>query len=297
MDASKLPKISIITPNFNGAKYLEQTILSVLNQNYPNLEYIIIDGESTDGSVEIIKKYESKLSYWVSEQDSGLYHAIQKGFDKSTGEIMAWINSDDMYAKGGFSIVSEVFLNFNQVNWLVGIPSAYDEKGRTIRIDNFKRWSKFNYYTNDFKWIQQESVFWRRCLWEKAGSKVSTNLKYAGDFELWLRFFRYEKLYTLQSLLSGFRIRSSNQLSLEFMDDYLKEVDNLLQNEVAYKISQKDKKVVEKILKYKKIGDKSHHLIRFFTNYNLKLIIKKHYNYPKLLVFDRIKQCFKFSSN
>ena len=102
--SNNYPKISIVTPNYNGVKYLEQTIVSVLNQNYPNLEYIIIDGGSTDGSVEIIKKYESKLSYWVSEPDMGLYHAIQKGFEKSTGEIMAWINSDDMYVKGSFSI-------------------------------------------------------------------------------------------------------------------------------------------------------------------------------------------------
>ena len=106
-----LPKISIVTPSFNQAQFIEETILSVLNQNYPNLEYIIIDGGSTDGSVDIIKKYADKIAYWVSEKDSGMYDAINKGFGKSTGEILAWINSDDIFFdnKRKFNIVISNF--------------------------------------------------------------------------------------------------------------------------------------------------------------------------------------------
>lgn len=286
------PKISIITPNFNGAKYLEATILSVINQEYPNLEYIIIDGGSTDGSVDIIKKYEDKISSWVSEPDNGLYDAIQKGFDKSTGNIMAWINSDDMYYKGSFSIVSEIFLNFKDINWIMGIPSFYDELGRTVHVSNFKRWSKFNYYTKDYQWIQQESVFWRRDLWEKVEGRINTNIKLAGDLDLWLHFFRFDKLYTLNALLSGFRIRSKDQLSLDFQEEYGLEAEDLIDKEVDNYLSKEEKSIVDRICHYKKLANKTNRLIRFYCNYKVKTLIKKYYDYPHLINFNRFEQKF-----
>ena len=110
---AEYPKITVVTPSFNQAQFLERTILSVLTQNYPNLEYIIIDGGSTDGSVEIIKKYESKLTYWVSEPHRGQSHAINKGWQRATGEIVAWLNSDDTYEPDAIRRVVE-FLQKNQ---------------------------------------------------------------------------------------------------------------------------------------------------------------------------------------
>lgn len=286
-------KISIITPNFNGGEHLEETILSVLNQNYSNLEYIIIDGGSTDNSLEIIKKYEDYLAYWVSESDDGLYHAIQKGFDKSTGEIMAWINSDDMYHKGSFSIVSEIFLKFKDVNWLMGKPSAYDEKGRTIKVHDLKRWSRFNFYTGDYEWIQQESVFWRRSLWEKINNNLDLSIKLAADFELWMRFFRHEKLYVINALIGGFRLRSKNQISLDFLDSYRKEVDAIIEKEYRVWLKMEDLKIVNKVKNLKNKSSKVNHIIRFYYNYRFKRLVKKYYQFPPVLYFDRLEQCFK----
>ncbi|GGF08367.1 glycosyltransferase family 2 protein [Flavobacterium limi] len=291
------PKISIVTPNFNGGEYLEDTILSVLSQNYPNLEYIIIDGGSTDNSIAIIKKYEFQLTYWVSEPDNGLYEAVQKGFDKSTGEIMAWINSDDVYHPKAFFTVAEIF-TLNGVNWLQGVPSTLDETGRTIGVSKVKKWSKFNYYTGNFHWIQQESVFWRRSLWEISGGKLETKMKYASDLELWLRFFRFEKLYVTNALLAGFRIRSKNQLSLDHKDDYFNEASDKINNEVSHFISLEEKKVVAQITKHNVVTAKLRFKpLRQIFDLIFYMKMRKNkeaiFDYPPKIIFDRKSQKFK----
>jgi glycosyltransferase involved in cell wall biosynthesis len=121
------PKLSIVTPSFNQGRFLEETIRSVLDQNYPNLEYMIIDGGSTDESVEIIRRYEDQLTYWVSEKDRGQVHAINKGIDKTTGEIFGFINSDDLYLPGTFAAVAEYFENHPQANWVCGDTMMFGE--------------------------------------------------------------------------------------------------------------------------------------------------------------------------
>src|SRR5712672_634542 len=112
------PKISLVTPSFNQGSFLEETIRSVLDQNYPNLEYVVIDGGSTDGSVEIIKKYERRLTWWISAPDGGQYEAINKGFARTTGEIMAWLNADDKYLPWTLSVVGDLMSTLPQVEWL-----------------------------------------------------------------------------------------------------------------------------------------------------------------------------------
>jgi glycosyltransferase involved in cell wall biosynthesis len=289
--SSQYPKISIITPNYNQGQYLEETILSVIGQNYPNLEYIIIDGGSTDNSVEIIKKYEKHLAYWVSEKDNGMYEAIQKGFDRSTGEIMAWINSDDKYHMGAFSIVAEVFSNFQEISWLTGIPTIWDKYGRCVKVNLSQLWSKYEMYAKHYldkqNWIQQESTFWRRSLWKQSGARLDTSLKLAGDFELWLRFFRYAQLYTVEALLGGFRIHHK-QLSIAQHKQYLEEANLALYREIENLPSENKNHF--KILKRYKV------LMSFISRINIHSFKEKYYNlceYPPKVIYNANQQKFE----
>lgn len=206
------PKISIVTPSYNQGQYIEETILSVIGQNYPNLEYIIIDGGSTDNSVEIIKKYEKHLAYWVSEPDRGMYEAIQKGFDKSTGEIMAWINSDDIFIGNCFFTIADVFITLPQVEWFQAYKAFTDELGRlnwVYGVPDF--YTRLKFYTYYDACLHQNAVVWRRSLWEKAGAKMNIELKVAGDYELFFRFFAFAELYPLNTIISAFRIRQEGE--------------------------------------------------------------------------------------
>ena len=233
------PKISIVTPNYNKAQYLEHTILSVLSQNYPNLEYMIIDGGSTDGSVDIIKKYEKQLTYWVSEPKEGMYHAIKKGFEHSTGEIMAWINSDDMYHPNSLFTVAQIFHDCPQVSWLVGKQAHYDEKNRTVFTANSKYFNHLSFLMHRYQWVQQESTFWRRQLYEKVGG-IDVKYRLAGDFDLWMRFSRYEKMYITEALIGGFR-HCDGQLSHDICK-YQEEVETIIRSEC---ISEEEKKQIK----------------------------------------------------
>ena len=202
-------KISIVTPSYNQAAYLEETILSVLNQGYPNLEYLIIDGGSTDGSVEIIKKYADKLSYWVSEPDNGMYDAINKGFARSSGELLAWINSDDVYFKDAFRTVADILSQMPEVSWITGRCGYIDSKGGMIRKAKKKLYCQAllrkGFYRSPYSYVvNQNAVFWRKSLWDKVNGCDGT-LKFVGDFELWIKFAEHAELYFSDYVFSAFR--------------------------------------------------------------------------------------------
>ncbi|HEX42765.1 MAG TPA: glycosyltransferase [Phycisphaerales bacterium] len=232
--AAGLPKISIVTPSFNQGAFLEECIDSVLSQGYPNLEYIIMDGGSTDGSVDIIRKYEKHLSYWQSTPDGGQYAAIQAGFDKSTGSIMAWLNSDDKYHRDAFWKVAYVFSRYPDIQWLTGRPTAWDAAGRLINVGWVPLWSRVDYLqTSPRFFIQQESTFWTRTLWQRAGGRIRTDLRFAGDCELWLRFFKHTRLHTLDAWLAGFRHHPGQKTKCAWQD-YTEEARRVLQDEIDH---------------------------------------------------------------
>lgn len=224
------PKISIVTPSFNKGSFIEKTIQSILGQGYPNLEYIIIDGGSTDNSIDIIQKYQTSLKYWISEKDHGMYHAIQKGFEQSTGEIMGWLNSDDILHPKSLFTIAEMFSSCDGVDWIQGYPTVIDETGRIVYTRKARN-NKFDFYKKKYRdgvFIQQESTYWRQTLWKKAGSHVSTLYQYAGDFELWMRFFNYATLYNTSAMIGAFRFSGDGQITNNHYDAYLNECDVII---------------------------------------------------------------------
>jgi len=200
------PKMTIVTPSYNQAVFLERTILSVLNQNYPNVKYIIIDGGSDDGSVEIIKKYKKYLNFWVSERDKGQSDAINKGFLKSEEGILAWLNSDDIYVPGALISVGEYFKkNHSGVDVLYGDAVQIDASDTIIKIVKDVPFSKnaFMYWGND---ISQSSAFFRKEVFFNSGM-LRDDLHYGMDYDLWFRLAKSGAMFVhIPRTLAGCRI-------------------------------------------------------------------------------------------
>lgn len=178
-------KISIVVPSYNQEKFLERTILSILNQNYPNLEFIIIDGGSTDGSVNIIKKYEKYLAYWVSEKDKGQSDALNKGFTKATGDIIGWLNSDDIYLPGILFKIAKLFGKNSAVDIIYGNRLDIDENDEIIGESRFTKFSLVVYRYDGLP-LGTQSTFWRRNLFSKIGM-LDVDLQFDMDYEFFLR--------------------------------------------------------------------------------------------------------------
>jgi hypothetical protein len=223
--------ISIVTPSLNQAQYLPKTLESVLSQNYAPLEYVVIDGGSRDESAEIIRGYQEQLAYWVSEPDAGHADALNKGFARTSGDVMAWINSSDVYYPWTFETVSEIFTQLPGVEWIMGMPTQFASVGgpRSVQRGYF---NVYDVLAGRYRWIQQESVFWRRSLWNRAGGHLDESLGFAADFELWLRFFRLAPLYHVETVLGGWRSHDDS-LGSQGTGGYMSEVKTLAARFVA----------------------------------------------------------------
>jgi Glycosyl transferase family 2 len=202
------PRVTVVTPSFNQADFLDETIQSVLSQHYPNLEYIVIDGGSTDGSIDIIRKHADSLDYWVSEPDRGQCHAINKGWKRSTGDVLAYLNSDDVYLPNAIVDSVRFLLDNRDVGLVYGSAHAIDEQGNRLfelPAPDFDLW---RFVDRDF--IPQPTVFFRRDVFESIGP-LDESLHYWLDYQYWLRSTRVTRFGRLDSVTALMRMHPSSK--------------------------------------------------------------------------------------
>jgi len=225
------PKISIVTPSYNQGHYIEQTILSVINQNYPNLEYIIIDGGSTDNTIDILKKYEKQLTYWVSERDQGQSDAINKGLARCTGEIFNWINSDDYLEPNALYKVAENFLKYSTALQVCGYGRIFqDSTNTTIKFHRSELFES-NEKTIVNEKINQQGMFYKMSAIRELG-EINPSLFYVMDLELWFRFlckYGQDNIILIDDLLGHFRLHAKSKTS-EFEEKFRQEANGIFHN-------------------------------------------------------------------
>lgn len=266
-DRNKMPiKISIVTPSYNQADYLEETIKSVLEQNYSNLEYIVIDGGSSDGSVDLIKKYSSSLAYWVSEKDEGQADAIVKGFDKAHGEVLGYLNSDDIYLPGTFDFVAKEFVKDPELDILICSGEMIDQYGKFL----------YGVYPVGFNEkiiaslasrILQPAVFWRKKTYDLVGG-VNVEYHCAMDADLFLRFAKHKRKYKIvRKRVAAWRLHPLIKTN-NFKERSLEEVNKTIKRE-GIKLSKFEK------CTYRFYGRLKHALLRFLYDGLKKTLVNR----------------------
>jgi glycosyltransferase involved in cell wall biosynthesis len=223
---SQLPTISIITPSYNQGQFIKQTIDSVLSQNYPKLEYWVIDGGSSDQTVKILQSYGKKIN-WISEKDNGQTDAINKGLQKTSGEIVAYLNSDDCFAAGTLKSVGEFFVSNKTAIWVTGDYKIIDASGTEIqslvrKYKTFFRILELPFLIKILNYINQPSTFWRRDAMARVGM-FDDSLRYCMDYDFWLRLYELQKPFLLAEQLSHFRIHGNSKGGSQYTKQFAEE--------------------------------------------------------------------------
>ena len=209
MSDSTFPLVSIVTPSYGQARFLENTIRSVFDQDYPNIEYIIVDGGSTDGSVEIIRRFADRLAWWVSEKDRGQTDAINKGFARAKGDILAWLNSDDTYAPHAVTEAVEFLRAHPEVGLVYGDANFIDENGSVLcRFPAAQ--TDYRRLRQGYVHIPQQASFWRADLWRKVGP-LDPSFYFAMDYDLWVRLSKLAPVQYVPRLWANFRLHAQGK--------------------------------------------------------------------------------------
>ncbi len=227
----KLPRISLVTPSYNQAAYLDETMRSILDQSYPHLEYIVMDGGSTDGSADIIRRHEGRLAHWQSAKDGGQADAVRQGLARATGEIMGWLNSDDILMPGSLAFVADFFARNPEVDAVYGNRIIINERSHEVG-----RWVLPRHDAELLLWadfIPQETCFWRRSLYEKAGG-IDPSFQFALDWDLLLRFQKAgARMVRLPYFLGAFRIHTEQKNAVTIRTDGYREMELLRDRELG----------------------------------------------------------------
>jgi glycosyltransferase involved in cell wall biosynthesis len=198
------PLVSIVTPSYNQGRYLEETIESVIGQSYSNIEYFVVDGGSKDNSVDLIRKYQDRIKWWVSEPDHGQTDAINKGFARARGDVFAWINSDDTYEPGAIAEAVDFLQNHLEIGMVYGNANFIDSEGNIIGRFNSQQTS-YRRLRRGGVYIPQQAAFWRGKLWQQVGP-LDPDYYFAMDYDLWVRLARISQIHYLPRLWANFRL-------------------------------------------------------------------------------------------
>jgi glycosyltransferase involved in cell wall biosynthesis len=202
-------KISVVTPSYNQAVFLERTIRSVIDQNYPNLEHIVIDGGSNDGSVEIIKKYADRFAYWVSEKDKGQTDALNKGFVRCTGDILCWLNSDDTFLPGALNRVAAAAEQNPDSNFFLGDIHYIDAQDRLLGIKRYSPIHRANVLLEGMV-FSQPATFWRKSLMDRVGL-LDASIKFSMDYDLFCRMAPFANYKYIDAYLATYRLHETSK--------------------------------------------------------------------------------------
>jgi O-antigen biosynthesis protein len=227
------PCITIVIPAVSADEHLEATLRSIIYQDYPNLELIVIEDAASGERRRILRKYESNFAWQICLPGTDLCTALNMAFAKATGEILGWLEPGDMLHVNALAVIGGVFAALPDVEWITGRPFNFSPSGMPTGIRHLERWSRIRFLAGGNKYIHRDTTFWRRSLWERAGGALATEYGLAGEFDLFVRFFRHARLYSVDALIGGFRTHPGYHTASGIHHRYNRLCDEIADRELA----------------------------------------------------------------